>query len=82
MIDTIEKTQSSEWRYGVYTDAVCGVIDLEPEPEPEPIPEVGEVESCKRLQTSDESSTEALEQVTDSSNADMADAHNNVSMTG
>lgn len=66
------------------TDAICGgdgVADLEPEPEPEPEPEVGEVESCKRLRTSDESSTEALEQVTDSSNADLADSHNNVCMT-
>ncbi|XP_071793946.1 E3 ubiquitin-protein ligase RING2-like [Asterias amurensis] len=63
---------------GVVDGVVDGVADLEPEPEPEPeIGELGDVETCKRLRTSDESSTEALEQVTDSSNADMADSHNN-----
>ena len=64
---------------GVVDGVVDGVADLEPEPEPEPeLGEIGDVETCKRLRTSDESSTEALEQVTDSSNADLADSHNNV----
>ncbi|XP_038074034.1 E3 ubiquitin-protein ligase RING2-like [Patiria miniata] len=61
-------------------DAVCGgsggdiaSLDMDPEPEQE----AGEADTCKRLRTSDESSTEALEQVTDSSNADTADTHNN-----